>query len=130
MATSEGVSNASVNTLYGTGRINRGFREQYGGDLNRVRFHKMNGRYDESLIILEGVLAADPTFHEALFLRAQILFDGYRDTIGAKECPIKLMKAAPDKNTTLHRWALSLYRELIREENTAEYEGDIYRRNN
>ena len=45
----------------------------------------MIGNYEEALLIIENVLVEAPDFNEALFIKAQILLDGFKDTIGAKK---------------------------------------------
>ena len=106
------LGDGSVNVLYGIGRIDRTFRDQFIGTLNQARFHKMSKRHDLALVCVDEVLAADPNFPEALFVKAQILWEGYQDGTAAKQCLIHLMKVEPDKEATFHRWALSLYREI------------------
>jgi len=48
----------------------------------------------------------------SLFVKAQILWEGYQNTVAAKQCLIHLMKVDPDRKASVHRWALSLYREI------------------
>ena len=64
------------------------------------------------LSCINEVLAADPNFPEALFVKAQVLWEGYQDAAAAKQCLIHLMKAVPNKEATFHRWAVSLYKEI------------------
>ena len=103
----------SVNVLYGIGRVDRTIRDQLIGTLNQARFHKMSKRHDLALTCINEVLAADPAFPEALFVKAQILWEGYQNSAGAKQCLYHLMKVEPDKDAPFHRWALSLYREIV-----------------
>jgi hypothetical protein len=106
------LGDGSVNVLYGMGRVDRTLRDQFIGTLNQARFHKMSKRHDLALRCVDEVLAADPNFPEALFVKAQILWEGYQDAAAAKKCLIHLMKAEPDKEATFHRWSLSLYKEI------------------
>jgi tetratricopeptide (TPR) repeat protein len=106
------LGDGSVNVLYGMGRVDRTLRDQFIGTLNQARFHKMSKRHDLALACVDEALAADPNFPEALFVKAQILWEGYQDAAAAKKCLIHLMKAEPDKEATFHRWALSLYKEI------------------
>lgn len=107
-----GLGNGSVNLIYGMGRRDRTFRDQLIATLNQARFHKMSKRHDLALACIDEVLATDPAFPEALFVKAQILWEGYQDSAAAKQCLINLMKIEPDKEATFHRWAVSLYREI------------------
>jgi len=109
---SGGLGNGSVNLLYGLGRTDRTFRDQLIATLNQSRFHKMSKRYDLAQTCINEVLAADPAFPEALFVKAQILWEGYQDSAAAKQCLINLMKVEPEKEAPFHRWSLALYREI------------------
>ena len=109
---SEKFWDGSVNILYGTGRLDRTMRDQFIGTLSQARFHKMSQRHDLALGCIDEVLAAAPNYTEALFLKAQILWEGGQNAAAAKQCLIHLMKVEPDKEAPFHRWALSLYREI------------------
>ena len=85
------------------------------GDLNVVRYHKLCNQFDEALLKIEDVLAKDPDFAEALFLKAQILWEGFEDRQAAKACLLKITKVEPDKKAVFHRWAINLYREISHE---------------
>ena len=106
------LGGSAVNVLYGTGRLDRTFRDQFIGTLSQARFHKMSQRHDLALGCIDEVLAAAPNYTEALFLKAQILWEGGQNAAAAKQCLIHLMKVESDKEAPFHRWALSLYREI------------------
>jgi len=106
------LGSGSVNVLYGVGREDRTSRDQLIGTLNQARFHKMSKRHDLALACIDEVLVADPNFPEALFVKAQILWEGYQDGAAAKQCLIQLMKVEADKAATFHRWGVSLYKEI------------------
>ncbi len=84
------------------------------GTLNEVRLSKREERFEEALIKLEAVLAKDPDFPEALFLKAQVLWEGFNQKAEAKSCLSNIMMLT-DKEDTYHNWAASLYRELIKQ---------------
>ncbi|MBW2409285.1 MAG: hypothetical protein JRF72_05765 [Deltaproteobacteria bacterium] len=106
------IGTGSSNLLYGTGRSVRNPREQYAGTLNQVRYHKMCHDFAEALITIDSVLASEPNFPEALLLKAQIIWEGFQDAVGAKQCLIDLLEVEPDRKSPFHRWALALYREI------------------
>jgi tetratricopeptide (TPR) repeat protein len=106
------ISGSAINAFYGLGRRTFGLREQLAGDLNVVRHHKLFNRFDEALIKIEDVLAKDPDFPEALFLKAQILWQGFEDLKAARQCLLRIIKVEPDKKSLFHRWAMNLYREM------------------
>ena len=118
---SGGIGSGSVNILYGTGRLDRTMRDQFIGTLSQARFHKMSRRHDLALGCVDDVLAVAPNYIEALFLKAQILWEGYRDSAAAKKCLMHVIKVEPDKEAPFHRWSLSLYKEM------AEYERSRHR---
>jgi len=106
------LGEGAVNTLYDPGRKSIGIRERLAGDLNVVRYHTLCNRFDDALLALEEVLAKDPDFPEALFLKAQILWEGFDDREAAKKSLMKIIKVAPDEKSVFRRWALNFYREL------------------
>jgi hypothetical protein len=106
------VSDSAINIFYGLGRRKIGLREQLAGDLNVVRHHKLFNRFEEALIKIENVLAKDPDFPEALFLKAQILWEGFEDQEAAKSCLLKIIKVESDKDALYRRWALDFYCQL------------------
>jgi len=106
------VGGGTVNVFYGMGRKTIDLRERLAGDLNVAKHHKLCDRFDEALIKTEGILAKDPEFSEALFLKAQILWQGFEDREAAKQCLLKIIEAEPDKEAVFHRWALNLYGEI------------------
>jgi tetratricopeptide (TPR) repeat protein len=106
------IGSGSVNLLYGTGRRTSSLQEQIAGDLNIVRFHKMNQRFDRALETVEEVLERDPDFPEALFLKAQVLWDGFEDYAGTSQCLQRVMEVSPDESAAFHRWAVRMYEEM------------------
>ncbi len=117
------IGSTSANLLYGTGRRDRRPRDQFAGTLNQVRYHKMCRDFSKALLTVEGVLARDPDFPEALLLKAQILREGFEDRIGAKQCLITILKVEPDKKSPFHRWALTLYKEIAASQRKREVHG-------
>ena len=64
------------------------------------------------MIKIEDILAKDPKFPEALFLKAQILWQGFEDKETANQCLLKIIQTEPDRKAVFHRWALNLYAEI------------------
>jgi len=86
-------------------------RETLAADLEKARYSKREGRFQEALTIIDVVLDKDQNFPDALFLKAQILWEGFGNAGVTKECLKKVMQLVP-KDETLHRWALSYYDEV------------------
>ena len=106
------IGAGSSNLLYGTGRSNRHSCEQFAVTLNQARYQKMCNDFTEALITIDNVLVREPNFPEALLLKAQIIWDGFQDAVGAKQCLIEILKVEPNKKSPFHRWALSLHKEI------------------
>ena len=106
------IGGGSVNLLYGTGRRNIDVRDQLSGTMSQARCHKMSQDYDRALTFVGEVLDKDPDYPEALFLKAQILWEGFKDSNGAKECLSQVINIVPNKDEPLHRWASQLLLEI------------------
>jgi len=105
------ISDTAVNVFFGMRNGRWSLRERLAGDLSCVRVHKMNARFDDALVQVESILARDPDHPEALFLKAQILWEGYGDGPGARKYLLKAVKTEPDRSAPIHRWASALYSE-------------------
>ena len=106
------IGGGSVSLLYGTGRRNIDIRDQLSGTMSQARFHKMRNDFGEALNFVEEVLDKDPDYPEALFLKAQILWEGFKDSNGAKKCLSQVINIVPNKGESLHRWASQLLLEI------------------
>jgi hypothetical protein len=98
--------------LYGGHKPIWSIHERYSADFSRARVQKMNKKFDESLLIIDKVLIEQPDFNEALFLRAQILEEGFNDIYDAKKCLTRIFQTEP-KHSQLFRWSESMYRSMI-----------------
>ena len=87
-------------------------QERYSADFSRARVQKMNKNYDKSLLIIDKVLIEQPDFNEALFLKAQILAEGFNDICDAKMCLTRIFQTEP-KRSQLFQWSKTLYRSMI-----------------
>lgn len=94
-------------------------RESLAADLEKARYSKREGRFEEALTIVNRALDKEPDFPDALFLKARILWEGFGNREGARGCLKKVMEAVP-KNETLHRWALNHYKEITKMDMTKE----------
>ena len=85
-------------------KSNWSVQERLSGDLSRARVQKMNGNYKAALSIIDNVLDQAPDFNEALFVKAQILLDGYSDANCAKKYFTRILEHKPE-HSHLYRWA-------------------------
>jgi len=88
-------------------------RDALSADLERARFSKGNGRFEEALRIINEVIDKDPNYPDAIFLKARILWDGFGKKEESVVCLRKVMGLV-QRDETLYRWASSLYDEVRR----------------
>ncbi len=88
-----------------------GYSEQLYVELGKARDKKDHREYAEALAILDRVLAKSPRFPEALFLKAQILWERHRDSKAAEVHLRKVLQIVPP-GEALHRIAASYQDEI------------------
>jgi tetratricopeptide (TPR) repeat protein len=86
--------------------------EQLSADLARARYSKGRGDFEDALQIINQVLEKDPEFHDALYLKAHILWEGFHNSTEASECLTRVMELVRNHNEPLYRWALNYSREV------------------
>ena len=87
-------------------------REQYAADLSRARVQKMAKNFADALAIVESVLAERPDLNEALFIKAQVLLEGFDRRLEARQCLVKIFQSEP-RNSQVYRWSAGLYKEIV-----------------
>jgi len=100
-----------IDWMLGSGRRKRNLREQLSADLERTRESKRQGDYDQALRLINEYLQKDADYSQALFLKAQILAEGFGRKAEAKRHLQKIIQMVPNDDP-LHRWSLSYYDEL------------------
>lgn len=98
--------------LYGGRKPIWNTQEKFSADLSRARVQKMSKHHTEALMIVDNILTEQSDFNEALLLKAQILIEGFDDTIEAKKCLIRIFQTEP-KHTQLFQWSETLYKGLV-----------------
>jgi hypothetical protein len=93
------------------GRTTISHRQRLAGKLNKSRYLKTQGEFTRALEVVNDVLGEDPDFPDALFLKAQILREGFDNLDAAKGYLTKIMGLAGPEET-IHRWARNYYREV------------------
>lgn len=73
--------------LYNGGSRLSTLRDQFAGDVERIRILKRESRFTEALELAEVVLTRDPEHPEALLLKARILYEGFTRYSAANACP-------------------------------------------
>lgn len=87
-------------------------REQLEGDLNQANYYKRKEDFQKALKTVNRIIDMDPNYPEALYLKAQILWEGFENHGGAQSYLKKIIEVANDKDTTIRRWAISLSEEI------------------
>jgi len=107
--------------MLGTGRRQRQLREQLSADLARTKESKRQGDFDQALRLVNEYLEKDPDYPEALFLKAQILTEGFGKSAEARRNLKKIMQMIPESEA-FYRWALNYYNELKEMEEKGRYQ--------
>lgn len=98
-------------SLYTGRKASWSIREQMIGTLDEVRVKKMKGNYEQALIKVEEIISKDPHFPDAIFVKAQILYEGFHEKSEPLICINKVLELT-HKNESVHRWALALKNEI------------------
>lgn len=77
-------------------------------------------RFEDALKIVDSILDKNPDFADALYLKAQILWDGFKNATAAKSCLNKVLQVVP-RNEAFHRLASYYYDEINGIEKLTKY---------
>lgn len=99
-----------VNMFMGIRSI-RSLREQYSGDLERIKFYIRKDMYVDALILVEEILEKEPDFIEVLAFKAQIQWEGSQDSAGAWKTLRKILSAT-QRDDPHHRWAKEYFKQV------------------
>ena len=88
-------------------------RDQFAGDVERIRILKRESRFTEALELAEVILTRDPDHPEALLLKAQILYEGFSKYSAANVCLSRILAMNPAPEDKLLHWAASLQEEIL-----------------
>ena len=113
----EVMGSSGVNLLYGKRRPLYSEYEKYEGDLHQARHQKTQKDYHKALVLVNAILKESPDLPEALYLKAQILVEGYRKGGEAKILLERILTVLPGRGETYHRWAQSLLDEINENDN-------------
>jgi len=106
------VGERSTNLLYGLRRETFQPRERLAGELDKIRHSKRQKDFDRALYLVNQALHKAPDLPDALFLKAQILWEGFGNPEAAKEYLQEVMGLVK-VGEPLHRWALSYHKQII-----------------
>jgi tetratricopeptide (TPR) repeat protein len=74
--------------------------------LDKIRFLKTKRNFDKALTLVNDLLDQDPNFAEALYLKAHVLWEGFKNPWGAESCFRRVLELTKDSEP-VHCWASS-----------------------
>ena len=80
--------------------------------MQQARYQKMQKEYGIALRKVNEILEMDPEFPEALFLKAQILWEGFRNSDAAVPYLEKIQMVVREEQSAVRRWACSLLEDI------------------
>jgi len=107
----DAVGGAASGLLTGRREAVWTIREQVQGFLSQAGFNRENRNYPAALSFVNMVLEKDPDFADALFLKAQILWEGFGQPHAAIQFLEKIL-SLEDDNKTVQNHALLLHNDL------------------
>ena len=111
------IGERSVSGLYGLNRADLTSQERSAGELDKIRFHKREGDFDRALSLVNKVLEKEEEFPEALYLKAQILWEGFGNRSAAASYLERTMQLAGE-GEPLYRWASGYLSDMDPQETT------------
>jgi tetratricopeptide (TPR) repeat protein len=85
--------------------------EKFSADMEKARHSKRRDRFPEALKSVNVVLSEIPDYPEALYLKAQILWEGFGNYAQTLKYLNKVLQLVSEKEG-LHRWATTYYNEV------------------
>jgi len=108
----EKIGTVVGSTLLGMSSRQSTPRETLAADLEIARQSKRSGEFEKARSKIDGVLEKDSDFPDALYLKAEILWEGFENSSEARRCLRKVMQLVP-REETLHSWASSYFDKII-----------------
>lgn len=90
--------------------------DHLAGELIKARLMKASDRFDEALSVINNTVRRLPNHPEALFLKAQILWEGFSDYTAARAClkkVVQMKRMKTEKDETIRRWSEQLLKEML-----------------
>ncbi len=85
--------------------------EKHAGDMTQARLRKSKGDFKEALLIINEIIRQSPKYPEALLLKAQISWEGYKN----RELALRNLDRAleyADKDDPVRKWATNYYHKI------------------
>jgi tetratricopeptide (TPR) repeat protein len=84
------LGNVSGSFYWPSKKVNH--RQELSAYLAKAKFSKGNGRFKDALSIINEVLDKDPDFPDALYLKGQILWEGFENSVESKKLFSRVMQ--------------------------------------
>lgn len=98
--------------FYSGRRASWTLRETLQVDLDIAKNLKRHKEFQQAIGTVNNIILQDPEWSEALFLKAQILSEGFGNYNAAKGCLKKIIENESDQNSSVYRWASEMHRQL------------------
>ncbi|UCG14274.1 MAG: hypothetical protein JSU72_07385 [Deltaproteobacteria bacterium] len=102
----QGAKDEAVNWLCACAREDMSRQDRLTGEVDRIRCFKAQRNFDKALTLVNNVLDQDPDFAEALYLKAQVMWEGFKNPWAAETYFRRVIEITEDKEP-VHRWASS-----------------------
>jgi len=99
-------SHGVANCLCGWASEDISRQDWRAGEINKIRFLKTQRNFDKALTLVNDVLHQEPNFPEALYLKAHVLWEGFKNPWAAESYFKRVIELTEDSEP-LHRWASS-----------------------
>ena len=103
---SSGAAGGVVHCICSWGHGDPAQRDRLNGEINEIRLLKTQRSYDKALTLVNYFLDRNPNFPEALYLKAHVLREGFKNPWAAETYFRKVLELTEDSEP-VHRWASS-----------------------
>jgi len=104
----EYTGSGSVNFFYGKRKPIFNEFEKYEGDRNQVQYKRSKNENQMALVLVNEILKKAPYLPQALYSKAQIMWEDYHKATDARKLLEKIIEIVPDKTDTYHTWAQTM----------------------
>ena len=106
-----GKFGSTSGSLYGGRKANWSIREQLSANLSQAKHLKGKNDFNKAIITINQALKQDPNWPEALFIKAQIVWEGFENAHAAKKYLKKVIKSTTEEDE-LNEQAMELFKTL------------------
>jgi len=104
-------SKASGNIAYKKKKPNWSIHEKFSANITQAKHLKAAGDFEKAIKTINNALTQDPNWPEALLIKAQIVWEGFENSVAAKR-HLKQVIRLTSEDDSLNEQALNFYNEL------------------